>query len=118
MSDVVSRPERKIGAGRTRIAESFLGKSGGRDLRVAGLGREAGQFAKVCGARQGKLRTFTKARGRLARAVNGARYNPIYNLNRNPPNPIIKSHFHATCVRHGASRERIIGRHGRNISPR
>lgn len=53
---------------------------------------------------------FTKGRAAVGAfkafsAVNDVRHNPIYNLNCNPPNPIIKSHFHAcrVCPAEGTS---------------
>lgn len=63
---------------------------------------------------------FTKGRAAVEAvkafsAVNDVRHNPIYNLNCNPPNPIIKSHFHAcrVCPVGGMSGP---GQYGRNVS--
>jgi len=65
-----------------------------------------------------RLQKGVQRRGRLKRLVRlTVRHNPIYNLNCNPPNPIIKSHFHATCVRCVPCKAYWLGQYGRNISP-
>lgn len=71
-------------------------------------------------AARGANCAFTKGRTAVEAvkafsAVNDVRHNPIYNLNCNPPNPIIKSHFHAcrVCPAGGMSGP---GQYGRNVS--
>jgi len=96
----------------------FLGKSLSFNAVIYARYRHEVNSQKY--AARGANCAFTKGRAAVGAvkafsAVNDVRHNPIYNLNCNPPNPIIKSHFHAyrVCPVGGMSGP---GQYGRNVS--